>query len=116
MDTTTTAIVNHIPTVALTQSSPRGWRKRPRGLDHPWRESRVFPSFEGETIFAHLENRRSRPWQLLKPLVAAELTARGIAFTKLTWNRYAGCTMCPCSGGFVIEGGETGVDHWVTVS
>lgn len=40
---------------------------------------------------------------------------------KARWSRYAGCSSCPCSPGFVIEDidgvpGDKGREIWVTVS
>lgn len=102
--------------VTITSDTERTWSKfKVTKYDHPYRESRVFVDF-GENVWEHLQNRRSRPYTTLKPLVAAALSERSIPFTKLSWNRYAGCGMCPCSGGFIIEGGQTGHDLWVTVS
>jgi len=100
----------------ITSFKQRTWSEfKATKYDHPYRESRVFVSFD-ETVWEHLENRRNRPYNTLKPLVAAALRASGVPFTKLSWSRYAGCTMCPCSGGFIIEGGHTGHDLWVKVS
>lgn len=40
--------------------------------------------------------------------VAAEIDARfpevGMARAKMTFDRHAGCSMCPCSPGFVVKG------------
>lgn len=89
-----------------------------KGNDSRWAESRVFVDF-GEDVWTHLANRRSRDYTTLKPLIAAKLTEMGIEFTKIRWNRYAGCSMCPCSGGFMIERtdkyGSIGVDYWAKV-
>lgn len=75
--------------------------------------SRVFIDL-GESVWEHLNNRHSRDWQALKPIVAGLLWSNGIAFEKLSWNKYAGCKMCACSGGFVITG-HTGQDFWLKV-
>lgn len=81
--------------------------------DKPYSESRVFVDF-GETLAEHLQNRRNRPYNILKPLVLAALRERGIPVTKVRWNRYAGCSMCACSGGFMVEG-DYGKDYYAKV-
>lgn len=87
-------------------------------MDRPSGPSRVFVDF-GEDVWTHLANRRSRDYNTLRPLIAAKLTELGIEFTKLRWNRYAGCSMCPCSGGFIIEDGKSwrndGKDYWAKI-
>ena len=79
--------------------------------DRPDSPSRVFLDF-GENVWEHLENRRSRDYNTLRPLVAEKLREMGVDFEKLSWNRYAGCDMCPCSGGFILKDGENGIDYW----
>ena len=83
--------------------------------DNPRSESRVFMDFN-ETVIEHLENRRSRPYNQLRPVIAAVLREQGIRFEKLRYSRYAGCSMCPCSGGFIIVNGDIGKDYWVSVA
>lgn len=89
-----------------------------KGNDSRYAPSRVFVDF-GEDVWTHLANRRSRDYTTLKPLIAAKLTEMGIEFTKIRWNRYAGCSMCPCSGGFMLEGenkfGMIGTDYWAKI-
>jgi len=86
----------------------RGYREA--AIDRPSAPTRIFVSF-GETVSEHLANRRNRPYTQLKPIIAAELDKLGVKYTKIRWNRYAGCQMCPCSGGFIIEG-NYGKDFW----
>lgn len=100
--------------VKITSENVRGYRKHMERNDRPYSESRVFLSF-GETVLEHLQNRRSRPYNELKPLVLAALRERGIPVEKLRWNRYAGCSMCACSGGFMVEG-EYGKDYYAEVA
>jgi hypothetical protein len=83
--------------------------------DRIYTEAVVYVDF-GESVWEHLENRRTRPYNQLKPLIANELRKNHITFTKIRWNRYAGCSMCPCSGGFIIEGGFTGHDIWMNAT
>lgn len=100
--------------VELISNKPREWRRHMERNDKPYSHTRVFVDFN-ETVLEHLENRRSRPWAALKPVVAEALRDAGIPFVKLSWNRYAGCSMCPCSGGFMVVG-HTGHDIWVRVN
>lgn len=90
-------------------------RGRPAREDSPYSETRVYVDFN-ETLLENLANRRSRPYNELKPIVAAALTKQGIRFEKLRWSRYAGCSMCPCSGGFILVNGDIGKDIWVSVA
>lgn len=98
------------------ESTPRKYNDG-RGRSYwPNAKSRVFVDF-GEDVWTHLANRRSRDYNTLRPLVAAKLTEQGVKFDKLRWDRYAGCSMCPCSGGFIIEGPweSRGIDYWAKV-
>lgn len=83
--------------------------------DRPYDESRVFVDFEGETILDNLNNRVARPYTTLKPIIIEKLKEQGIVFEKIRWSRKAGCRMCPCSPGFIIEG-NYGKDFWLTVT
>ena len=103
--------------VTETTIKERSWAYNQRftsRYERPYAYSIVYVDF-GETVLEHLENRRNRPYNLLKPIIARELTARGIEFSKIRWNRYAGCSMCPCSGGFIIEGHRSHT-IWMTVT
>jgi hypothetical protein len=102
--------------ILTTYERERDWgttRRRQYKYDRPDYPSRVFLEY-GETVLEHLMNRRSRPWQQLKPVVADKLKADGINVDKLRWSINAGCGMCPCSGGFFIDG-EYGTDYFVKV-
>ena len=98
------------------ESTPRKYSDG-RGRSYwPSAPSRVFVDY-GEDVWTHLENRRTRDYNTLRPLIAEKLREQGVKFDKLRWDRYAGCSMCPCSGGFVIEGPweSRGIDYWATV-
>lgn len=104
-------------TYELTQPPfpTRSWKNR-RGSDRPDGPSIVYISITGETVLENLENRRSRPYNAFRKPLADLLTARGIPFTKLRWSQHAGCGMCPCSPGFILEGAPAGQDYWLEVS
>jgi hypothetical protein len=95
-------------------TSMQRWIRSDAG-SRPYDESRVFVDFEGETVFDNLNNRVARPYTQLRPIVIEKLKAEGIEFTKIRWSRKAGCRMCPCSPGFIIEG-HYGKDFWLTVT
>ena len=78
--------------------------RRNRGSSDPYAPSRVYIDFKGESIYDNINNRRQRPSTTLKPLVKDVLEKNGIAFDKIRWSSKAGCTMCPCSPGFLIDG------------
>ena len=102
--------------ILTTYERKRDWgttRRRQYKYDRPEYPSRVYLEY-GETVYEHLMNRRSRPWQQLKPLVEKQLKSQGINVDKLSWSINAGCGMCPCSGGFFIDG-ETGKDYFAKV-
>lgn len=53
-------------------------------------------------------------YKKLAPIVYKELIGHSI--DKFSWSRKAGCTMCPCSPGIIVEGQlMQGIDVWVTV-
>lgn len=81
----------------------------------PFDPSRVYVDFKGETILDNLNNRVARPYTTLKPLVKKALEEAEIPFTKIRWSQSAGCRMCPCSPGFIIEG-HRGKDFYLTVT
>lgn len=35
--------------------------------------------------------------------------------TTMSWSKHAGCKMCSCSPGFILEGQDNGRDIWVTI-
>jgi hypothetical protein len=105
--------IKQMKVAALTQHGERAFSWKQQKSDQPYSPSRVFVDF-GEDVWTHLANRRSRDYNTLRPLVLEKLKSMGIPVTKLRWSRYAGCSMCPCSGGFIIEG-ENGKDYWAKI-
>jgi hypothetical protein len=90
------------------------WRNR-RQLDSPHGESIVYFSIKDETILENLVNRRNRPYTEWKKIAKRILSDNNINFEKLAWNKHAGCTMCPCSPGFIVKNGDIGNDIWIEV-
>lgn len=81
--------------------------------------TRVYVRPTTYSVMENLLNRRNRPWKVWKPLVERELRDAGVQ-GKVRWSQYAGCKMCPCSPGFVLEDAirldGTPVDVWITVA
>lgn len=65
----------------------------------------------GETIFENLKKRRCRPYTTYKKELFPKLMEtlqekhpeiyEQVKDVKWGWNQYCGCSMCPCSPGFV---------------
>ena len=80
------------------------------------KKARIYIFPKGETLLDNLENRRSRPYNLYrKQVIPTVLKAMGLPEdTKVRWSQYAGCSMCPCSPGFIIDS-ERGTEVFVNV-
>ena len=84
---------------------------------------RLYVSVADETILDNLANRTRRPYNVYKTLIHSSGIASVLDLSKLSWSKNAGCTMCPCSPGFVLQsqvveaGGKTHryFDVWVTL-
>lgn len=77
---------------------------------------RVYISIKDEGLLDNFANRTSRPHTLWKSIVITELRKRGFTFEKIRWSQKAGCSMCPCSPGFILEGARTaGLGIWITI-
>lgn len=85
-----------------------------RASERPDGHSIVYVSVDGESVIENLVNRRSRPYKALRPIVLEELKKHGIPFKNIRWSQRAGCS-CPCSPGFIIQGGDIGQDYWLTI-
>jgi hypothetical protein len=82
----------------------------------PYRnQNKIYVWTEGETILENLVNRRSRPHTIYKkeviPLIMKMLeTSNPEVYNRLKdtawgWRQKCGCSMCPCSPGFVSDRG-----------
>ncbi len=63
-----------------------------------YQESRIYVHPEGETIMDNLMNRRTRPYNDYRKLLADLPFMPGAR-----WSQKAGCKMCPCSPGFIAK-------------
>lgn len=78
---------------------------------------RIYVWPEGETIMENLQNRRGRPYNVYKKEVLPALfRVLGLRDITVGWSQKAGCTMCPCSPGFIVKDGNVPWDIHVTVT
>jgi hypothetical protein len=83
-------------------------------------KNKMYVFVANETLLDNIQNRRNRPYNIYKkeviPVVMEKLKKKypdyyeQLKDTKWSWNRKCGCSMCPCSPGFV--GDTTG---WFTI-
>lgn len=85
-----------------------------RASERPDGHSIVYVSVKGETVLDNFVNRRSRPYQALRPIVIEELKKANIQFESIRWSQNAGCS-CGCSPGFIIQNGDIGNNYWLTI-
>lgn len=81
-------------------------RKDPESSSRRRPRVNIFVDPKGETILDNLvAGRRNRPYNEWKPLVKDFLVnALGLPEDiKLRWSKNTGCSMCPCSPGFMID-------------
>jgi hypothetical protein len=74
---------------------------------------RLYIHVKDEGVLANFANRTSRPVTLYRSVLPEILRAAGLdpARVQVRWSQYAGCTMCPCSPGFVLRPKERGAPH-----
>lgn len=73
-------------------------------------------------VIESLVNRTRRPHSAYRQPVLEAFARIGIENVKLAWSQKAGCSMCPCSPGFIISSDDPtlasmlrGLDIWVTI-
>jgi len=83
-------------------------------MDSPYGKPRVYVEWPNYSVLENLVNRNNRPYNLIKKQLEKLLRDNGIKFDKMSWSKFAGCTMCACSGGFILTGSKLlGFDMWV---
>ena len=88
-------------------AGPRDSNSRPR----------VYIGIDGETLMQNLQNRRDRPYTIYKKEVLPTLFRKlGLNPKKVGWSQKAGCTMCPCSPGFIVQSRDIPYDIHVTIT
>lgn len=84
---------------------------------------RMYVSVADETILDNLANRKRRPYNVYKTLIHSSAISSVLDLSKLSWSQHAGCKMCACSPGFVLnyqnleieDKAFTRFDVWVTL-
>ena len=76
-------------------------------------KNKMYVWVSGETLIENLENRRNRPHNVYKkeviPMVMEKMKKKypkeykELKDTKWGWRQKCGCSMCPCSPGFVSD-------------
>lgn len=103
---------------SITLRPKTGSSGKPNAADH-YHRPRIYVSPEGETLRENLleGGRYNRPYKLYKAEVLPQLF-RVLALNdiKVGWSKKAGCTMCPCSPGFIVKEGNVPFDIWVDVT
>lgn len=54
-------------------------------------------------VMESLMNRKRRPYNIYKTMIHSSGLKDVISLDKLSWSQHAGCTMCPCSPGFILN-------------
>lgn len=100
---------------------PSRWVSLRRGSrDAKSGKSVIYVDVKGETFWENFACRTSRPASLWKkPIIEAfskkYFGANAVDLTGMHWYAKAGCSMCPCSPGFILPH-HRGVDFWVSLT
>lgn len=82
------------------------------------KRSRVYVHGTEESIFENLSNRLNRPVSLWREIATKALAECGFtpeSYGKLSWSQKAGCSMCPCSPGFIMAENFYGYEFFIDV-
>jgi len=80
------------------------------------KKSRIYFEVAGENMVENFALRTVRPNDLYRTFLPDVFEKMGLPrTTKASWSQYAGCSMCPCSPGFVVQGGDKGRSAWATL-
>lgn len=90
----------------------RVWEGRRSYMTTTWRrfdgKPRLYVGVADENILENFAYRENRPHTLYRKLLPEIFAALKLPEgTKATWSRNAGCSMCPCSPGFILTVPET---------
>ena len=79
------------------------------------KKTRIYFWRSRETLIENFARRFTDPSREYRKFLPEVFEKLGLpAETVAKWNRYAGCTMCPCSPGFILEG-HNGKEFHVTI-
>lgn len=92
---------------------PRGYNAAPR----------MYVDIADETLWDDLVNRTRRPYSVYKTMIHMSDLDEVLDLSRLSWSQKAGCSMCPCSPGFILNrqyivvGDKTfhNFDAWLTL-
>jgi len=82
------------------------------------KKSRIYVFGDEESVLDNLQNRLNRPVALWEMIAVKALEECGFGkedYSKLKWSQKAGCSMCPCSPGFILQENFWGYDFFVSV-
>lgn len=129
--TTRPRVTIEVPGATLTFIERRqptwGLRMTAGEYNRDWREyksaPRMYVSVGDESILENLANRCRRPFNVYKTMIHSSGIGRVLNLSQLRWSKNAGCTMCPCSPGFILSMQDvttpeftfTNFDVWVTL-
>lgn len=90
------------------QSSSTGSGRYRRWRAPDWKgynsKPRLYVWVKDESLLSNLACRSSRPVFLYRKFLPAILKKAGLPEgTKANWSQHAGCSMCPCSPGFILR-------------
>jgi hypothetical protein len=93
----------HIENITVQQRKQRGWSRRE--VREYNKAPRIYIAVKDENVLEHMDRRMARPSKLWASVIPQAMEALGVSNTthRAAWSIYAGCTMCPCSSGFVIK-------------
>ncbi len=82
-------------------------RRRPRRM-RSWErgyhaKTRVYAFTAGQTILENLFARGTEPHREYRKLFTGHAALEEFAAHSPKWSRHAGCSMCPCSPGFILN-------------
>jgi hypothetical protein len=107
--------VGNVTAEILVRHRVTDWsQRRPHDRDRSTGKTRVYFFHEGENVIQNFGNRHARPVDVYKSFLPEVEKIVDGGLGKARWDRYAGCSLCPCSPGFVCE--TPGFDIWVTMS
>lgn len=82
----------------------RSWPNQP-GMYREWvKGTQIYVHEKGETLVENFINRRNRPVDVYRDAAYAAIKLfPELDGHKLRWSVHAGCSMCPCSPGFMLK-------------
>lgn len=79
--------------------------------------SHLYVGIQNESIMENLTfGRHNRPHKAYETHLLPLLAERGINVTQAFWSKNAGCSMCPCSPGFILPLAPANTDYHVTIT